>query len=186
VPEKLKLGSRIKQLRLESKLTLKDVEQKAKVSATHLSEIERGMTSPTVGALSRIAGALGVELPYFLREEDPAPAVVLRHRERRTWVDSAWGAVLTPLTGAVGGAGMTILDLELSAGGEKGVVPSPQWGECMAHILRGVVEICVGADRYLLKEGDSIHFDGMNGHSMRNIGDGPARVVWATRPSTSL
>ena len=48
------IGSRIKQFRLAKGLTLKDIELRAKVSATHVSEIERGMTSPTVGALAKI------------------------------------------------------------------------------------------------------------------------------------
>ena len=42
------LGERLKRFRLDRNLTLKEVELKAKVSATHVSEIERGMTSPTV------------------------------------------------------------------------------------------------------------------------------------------
>ena len=59
------LGRRIKQLRLAQALTLKDIESKGGVSATHVSEIERGKTSPTVGALAKIAEALEVN-PSFL------------------------------------------------------------------------------------------------------------------------
>ena len=44
MPSKQELGERIKRFRLERNLTLKEVEVKAKVSATHVSEIERGMT----------------------------------------------------------------------------------------------------------------------------------------------
>jgi transcriptional regulator with XRE-family HTH domain len=72
MPTKQQLGERIKRFRLERNLTLKDVEVKAKVSATHVSEIERGMTSPTVGALTKIARALGTEPSYFL-QNDPVP-----------------------------------------------------------------------------------------------------------------
>ena len=61
----IELGRRIKQLRLSQGFTLKDIESKVGVSATHVSEIERGKTSPTVGALSRIAEALEVN-PSFL------------------------------------------------------------------------------------------------------------------------
>ena len=60
------LGERLRRLRFARNLTLKEVEAKAHVSATHLSEIERGKTSPTVGALVRIARALG--------EDDGIPA----------------------------------------------------------------------------------------------------------------
>ena len=57
--DKAELGSRIKKTREAKHLTLKSIEASAGISATHISEIERGKTSPTLGALLRIAGALG-------------------------------------------------------------------------------------------------------------------------------
>ena len=48
----LELGRRVKQLRLQKGMTLKEIESKVGVSATHVSEVERGKTSPTVGVPS--------------------------------------------------------------------------------------------------------------------------------------
>ena len=53
------LGRRIRGLRAERHLTFRQGEEVSGLSATHLSEIERGRTSPTIGALTRIARALG-------------------------------------------------------------------------------------------------------------------------------
>ena len=55
---------------MERRLTLKQVEAAAGLSATHLSEIERGRTSPTVGALLRIARALGKHPAYFVEPRE--------------------------------------------------------------------------------------------------------------------
>ena len=82
--EKSGLGERIKQFRLSRNLTLKEVEQKAKVSATHVSEIERGLTSPTVGSLTKIAHALGTEPGYFLQTGD-YPGVSVVRSDRRSF-----------------------------------------------------------------------------------------------------
>src|SRR2546425_10447332 len=57
-PSPTELGRRIKLLRIARGLTLKDLEERGGISATHVSEIERGKASPTVGALGRIARAL--------------------------------------------------------------------------------------------------------------------------------
>ena len=92
MPDKRQLGERIKRFRLDRNLTLKEVEVKAKVSATHVSEIERGMTSPTVGALAKIARALGTEPSYFLRSDAYPPVSVVRHADRRVLVYDDWGA----------------------------------------------------------------------------------------------
>ena len=67
---KEEIGRRIKKVREEQHLTLKNVEAKAAISATHISEIERGKTSPTIGALIRIADALGKDPAYFIEEEE--------------------------------------------------------------------------------------------------------------------
>ena len=56
---KEQLGTRIRSVRKERGLTLKELERVSGFSATHISEIERGKTSPTIGALVRISNALG-------------------------------------------------------------------------------------------------------------------------------
>src|SRR6059036_3950065 len=83
-PSPTELGRRIKMLRIAAGLTLKDLEERGGISATHVSEIERGRASPTIGALSRIAVALGVR-PALLVEARVLPeATVMRAGERGT------------------------------------------------------------------------------------------------------
>ena len=45
----VEMGRRIKMLRIARGMTLKDLEERGGISATHVSEIERGKASPTVG-----------------------------------------------------------------------------------------------------------------------------------------
>ena len=60
------LGKKLKQARSGKGMTLMQVQKKAHVSATHISQIERGMTSPTVGVLQKLAKALGTKASNFL------------------------------------------------------------------------------------------------------------------------
>ena len=71
------LGKRLRRIRQERGLTLKQIEAKVGVSATHVSEIERGNTSPTIRALERIASALGVA-PSYLIDIPPLPGLRIR------------------------------------------------------------------------------------------------------------
>ena len=68
--DKAELGRRVKLERLSKGMTLKQVADASGMSPTHISEIERGRTSPTVGALLRIARALGKSATYFVEEEE--------------------------------------------------------------------------------------------------------------------
>ena len=73
------LGRRMRKLRLEQRMTLKRLQEASTLSATHLSEIERGRTSPTIGALIRIARALGREPSYFIEHEERTDVAHVGH-----------------------------------------------------------------------------------------------------------
>ena len=75
--DRSELGKRVKKVRESMHLTLKNIEARAGISATHISEIERGKTSPTLGALIRISKALGKEPAYFVEENDLSDASVV-------------------------------------------------------------------------------------------------------------
>jgi transcriptional regulator with XRE-family HTH domain len=186
VPDNKELGKRIKRLRLSRNLTLKEVERKAQVSATHVSEIERGLTSPTVGVLLRIAAALGVPASHFVEEDGEGSVSVVRHPDRRTLFDPSGAATLASLSGGIRGRCLSVVEIELEPGhAERGTCP-PHRGEEFAHVLRGVVEIRGGSGRRVLKEGDSIHLRADGSRTFHNIGDGPARLLWVATPPVSL
>jgi transcriptional regulator with XRE-family HTH domain len=186
MPSKQELGERIKRFRLERNLTLKEVEVKAKVSATHVSEIERGMTSPTVGALSKIAKAMGTEPAYFLQSDAYPSVSVVRKSKRRVLRYEDWGAGIGCLSKGISQARMSFLEVELDPGLTHNLEPLRHTGEELVHILKGVVEVHLGAERHLLKEGDSIHFKSREPHTIKNIGDSPSRILWVASPPFSL
>jgi transcriptional regulator with XRE-family HTH domain len=182
MPTKQELGERIKRFRLDRSLTLKEVEVKAGVSATHVSEIERGMTSPTVGALAKIARALGTEPSYFLQNEAYPSVSVVRRTSRRVLKYEDWGAKIGCLSGGISRARMSFLEVELEAGLTHNLESFTHTGEELVHILKGVVEIHVGPARHLLKEGDCIHFRSNEPHTIKNIGDSTSRILWVASP----
>lgn len=186
MPSKKELGERIKRFRLERNLTLKEVELKAKVSATHVSEIERGMTSPTVGALTKIAKALGTEPSYFLQNNSYPNVSMVKKDRRRVLTYDDWGAKVNCLSRGISRAKISFIELELEPGLSNDLEPLTHTGEALIHVLKGVVEIYLGLDRHLLKEGDTIHFKCGQPHTVRNIGDGQARLLWVVLPPLYL
>ncbi|TPW03856.1 MAG: Cro/CI family transcriptional regulator, partial [bacterium] len=80
--DRVELGQRLRDARRQSGLTLKDLDQAAGLSATHISEIERGKTSPTIGVLIRIAGALGKDASYFVEPEALPDVSIIRAGDR--------------------------------------------------------------------------------------------------------
>lgn len=176
------LGARIKALRLAQNLTLKQLEAKAGVSATHLSEIERGLTSPTVGALSRVARALGEEpaiLVSELFEHDGCRVAVVRRHERRAFVER--GSTLRPLATPIDGAEMSIVDVELLP--DATGLRLRESGEVFLLVLAGVVEFDLGETRHVLSEGDAIHVATRQARTLRARDEVPSRVLWISLPA---
>lgn len=174
------LGERIKMLRLAQNLTLKQLEAKARVSATHLSEIERGLTSPTVGAIERVARALG-EDPAVLVSEHAGPRVaVVRREERRAWESN--GATVQSLGAPLDGAEMSVIEVALADGAVFD--PGPGLGEEFLLVLAGTVELGLGDANHRLAEGDAIHYAA---HAPRTLrARGASRVVWVSLPPYTL
>src|SRR6266487_3188146 len=97
------MGRRIRKLRLDRRMTLKQVENASGLSATHLSEIERGRTSPTIGALVRIARALQKDASYFIEAEERSDVAHVT-REASAALPSLPGVRVEALTPGVPGS----------------------------------------------------------------------------------
>jgi transcriptional regulator with XRE-family HTH domain/quercetin dioxygenase-like cupin family protein len=63
------LGLKIRQARKSVDLTLTQLAEKVNLTASHISQIERGITSPSVSSLLGIAGALDLPMEYFFDHE---------------------------------------------------------------------------------------------------------------------
>lgn len=176
------LGGRIRRLRLARNLTLKQVEAKAKVSATHLSEIERGKTSPTVGALVRIARALGEDAARLVHDPGGERISVVRAHERRAFAEP--GVTVERLSHPIEPAEVSLLELELRG---RARVPAP-WGggEAFVLVLRGAVELVRDPGRVALSRGDAYHFAAGGRCEIANLGDEASRVLWVCAPPATL
>ena len=69
--DKKSFGSRVKETRKSLKLTQEDLAEKADIGVVYLSEIERGLKSPSIVVFTKIAKALDVSADYLLRDVLP-------------------------------------------------------------------------------------------------------------------
>ncbi len=82
--KKLKLGEKIRELRLKRGNTLKHIAEITGLSVPLLSQVENNSVSPPVATLLRIAKALEVGISHFFREEESkGRAIVVRKDERK-------------------------------------------------------------------------------------------------------
>jgi transcriptional regulator with XRE-family HTH domain len=174
------LGERLRRLRFARNLTLKEVEAKSNVSATHLSEIERGKTSPTIGALVRIARALGEDAARLVEDDAPPRVSLVRRGERSAFVDR--GGTFQRLSRPIDVEDLSLFEIDLPGAGTEGSRVPAGAREAFVLVLRGAVELETGAQRLTLKEGDACHFAPGEASELRSVGTGGARLLCATSP----
>src|SRR3982074_3512674 len=81
--EQLRIGPRVRALREGMDLSLRDLGERARVSAPMLSQVERGETSPTLAVASRSAAGLELSLSQLWRLDEAEGVTVVRRAERR-------------------------------------------------------------------------------------------------------
>ncbi len=173
------IGRRIKRLRGELNLTLKVVEAASGVSATHISEIERGETIPTVGALVRIARALGKRTAFFLEESELADVSVLTAENRVRESTAGNAASLERLTTSIPGGSIQATRVTLAPGRSHRASRHQHEGVEALLVVRGTVRVEVGAQAHELASGDTIHFNAAHPHAYFNASrDQEAVLIW--------
>jgi transcriptional regulator with XRE-family HTH domain len=158
----------MKRVRESKHLTLKNIEAEAGISATHISEIERGKTSPTLGALIRISHALGKDPAYFIEEEDlgETSLVTVENRIRESLAHDA--GTFERLTSSIPGGRLQGCVIRLNAGSPYRETPHRHHGNEAAVVLSGRVLFNVSGKEHVLEEGDSIFYDALEPHNYAN------------------
>ncbi len=170
------LGRRIRKLRLERRMTLKQVEQASGLSATHLSEIERGRTSPTIGALVRIARALEKDASYFIESVELSEVAHLPREEVRSF-RAAKGVNAEVLSRGIPGGRLYAYRLVFESGAEWKLPAQDLEGDGIYYLRRGSLQARFGEDAAQLGAGDAAHASLTVAHSLRSPKGETAEVV---------
>jgi transcriptional regulator with XRE-family HTH domain len=179
MPTTDEVGRRLKETRKSLGMTLKDVAEASGMSPTHISEIERGKTSPTVGALRKIAEALGKETAFFV-EEEPLPKVsVVKKEDRETLLlkgDGDGFATARALTTGIPAGRIKLVLVDEGPGGT--IVAHRHEGEEAIVIVDGGAKVRVGDEEFVLEPGDCLHYSARLEHKAKFTGKGRNKALW--------
>ena len=177
----LQLGPRIRSLRQARRVTLRQLAERAGVTESFLSQVEREVTSPSIASVQRIARALDLGIAELFADDQPRGRVV-RAADRRRISYPGLSAVDEFLTSGTGGRLQVILTT-LEPGGGTGDEPyTHESDEEVVIVMSGSLELWVADEHHLLSEGDAITYSSRLPHRNRNAGDGPAVILFCCTP----
>jgi transcriptional regulator with XRE-family HTH domain len=177
------LGGAIRRRRHAASLTLATVSERAGISVSMLSQVERGLLDPSLDTLRNIADALGTA-PFRLLAEEGSVAGVVRRGERRV-IEGADGDPPVELLSPSGEGAFAITLWELQPGSSKVGEPRAHPGEEANLLLRGRARLEIGDERIDLSEGDCVTFDPRNPHRVTAVGKAPAVCLAVIYPPES-
>ena len=176
----LSIGEKLKTLRESKGKSTEELADEVKLTAVVISQIERGVTTPPVGTLIKLASALGANVGYFFEEEHGTPRVeVVRAGERKrirrklTHRQSPLSYAYESLAFRKSNKKMEPFLVEFDIDVEEEVPLLKHEGEEFIFVLEGEVEARLGGEVVLLKQGDSLYFESEVPHSF--VGRGHSR-----------
>ena len=183
------LGPRLRLAREQRQLSVRELARRIGCSASLISQIERGISVPSVGVLYSLATELDTSLDHLLFGAEPrqplaaapvpdAPGIVQRAGGRNI-IDLASGVRWERLT--PGADAMTdFLEVVYSPGGHSTDERRPlrHDGREYGLVISGTLQANVGFESYELGPGDSIGFDSATPHEYLNKTGEPVHAIW--------
>ncbi|MBL7712925.1 MAG: helix-turn-helix transcriptional regulator [Chitinophagaceae bacterium] len=177
----LEISKRIKEHRIEKRLTVQELADKSGVSKGLISQIENGRSIPSLPVLFGIIQSLEVALGDFFSNiasslEEPAVIVRKKGEYESFQKENASGFLyhrimvknLFPAT-------MDVVLFELQQESHRDLVTTDAFE--YKYMIKGRVEYEINGSFYTLEEGDSLFFDGRLPHVPRNTGKGTAVML---------
>jgi transcriptional regulator with XRE-family HTH domain len=173
----INLGERLRRRRKELKLTLQDVADQAGLSVGFISQIERGITVPSLVSLTSVSRVLKTEIGTFFKQPK-SDAPVTRHQSREVY-------------GLAGTSGNAVTYERLSASFPGNVLrstliheppgfrsePMSHEGEEIFFVIEGAITIELDGETLVLQTGDTAHFPSSRIHTTWNHTSSPATIL---------
>lgn len=182
------IGDRLREERMKTGLSQRELARRLGLSASLISQLESGISKPSVGTLYAIVTELGLSLDRIIRGDDaqsgeakssakvPGPLV---RPEQRAMIELDSGVRWEELTSATEN-GVDFLFATYEVGGSSTPEQSlmRHHGREYGYIISGSLGVQIAFQEYRLEPGDSIAFDSTTPHRLFNRGDVPVQAIW--------
>jgi transcriptional regulator with XRE-family HTH domain len=182
------IGDRLREERVKAGISQRELARRLGLSASMISQIESGLSKPSVGTLYAIVTELDLSLDHLIRgggvdgsqppngERRSSPLV---HPDERQAIELDSGVRWEELT-ASQEEYVDFLHATYEVGGSSTPDESlmRHQGREYGYIISGTLCVKIGFQDYELSPGDSIAFDSTVPHRLFNKGDVPVNAIW--------
>ena len=178
----MKIGERLKRLRMINSLTQEELASRADLTKGYISQLENDATSPSIATLKDILDVFGVSMQEFFSEiidED-----IVYGKDSRVQASDDDDGIKVELL--VPGAQNREMDpvLVTLAPGEEMEEQDFHEGEEFGFVLLGKIQLRLDTKIHTVKKDECFYFTSDKRHSVKNVGKTPAKILWVVTPPT--
>lgn len=179
----IRIGERIKKLRLKRSMGLVEFSKRAGLSASFLSQLETGRVVPTLRNLSRIGLVFGKDLSYFFESTGKSTQHIFRIQKKAARVRLPVGSPSVDYIAESFGilipeGGLRPCMAEFLPGEERNAFqPEPYPGIEMVYLLSGTLHIILRDKTHTLMPRDVCYLSGETSRKYRCAGHQSAQAL---------
>ncbi len=177
----MKIGERLRKLRMSNSLTQEELASRADLTKGYISQLENDATSPAISTLKDILDVLGVSFAEFFAVT-PERQVVFGADSRVNASDEAGMRVELLVPGAQNRT-MDPALVTLQPGETMAEQPFHE-GEEFGFVLTGRIELVLDEKAYPVRRDECFYFPSDRRHHVRNPGKTAAKILWVVSPPT--
>lgn len=178
------IGQKINELRCSKKLTLKELSEKSGLSASFLSQAERGLTSIAFMSLKRIAEAMDVDLTYFFEPPKSNRNMIVKSYEHEIFKMEGSKFVYYNLGSDIPDKKIDpMLVTILPSKNLDEALPYSHEGEEFIYVLEGIFTLILDDRTYEMYPGDSAHIPSTIPHNWINMTNKLVKILAISSPS---
>jgi len=174
------VGQRVKERRQALDLSLRKLGAMVGLTASALSQIERGVVTPSLTSLTAIARALDTPLHEFFVGQR-GDSVVSRKGEH-PHLCLPGSSVHYDLISRRSSSNLAVQRARLQPGHSVYSTPQVHPQEECLFVLKGKIQVQLGEQKIILEQYDAIHYDGSTPHLISVVGDVEAEYVLSMSP----
>ncbi len=176
------VGTDLRALRKSRCITLSDLASTLGRSVGWVSQVERGISEPSISDLRKFAEIFDVSVSFFFRNDD-APIeerdYVVRASRRRSLGNPSAGLIEELLSPDIGGAFEMVRSI--FAPGAELTEPQTRETEEAGFIVSGTLDLWIGVQKFRLEAGDSFRFR-HEPYRWHNPGSIETIAIWTIAP----
>ncbi len=174
------IGKRMKELRIQYGLTQQELADRSELSKGFISQLERNLTSPSVGTLLDIIQCLGTTPAEFFTDQEPEQIVFRQedyftkdmeqlHHQIKWLIPNAQKNAMEPVLMTLAPHGISKTQL-------------PHEAEEFGYVLKGSVKLVYGSRSFTVRQGESFYFIAGKKHYIENCSEREASILWVSTP----